>query len=99
MWTSAPVTRWGGASRWSKACSTISAERLAPTPPCGQPSSTITTWLVFATDAWVDPLGRDAVLLGQRRRRLHRHVRHLEDADDRHVGALAPHLRLAEWHQ
>src|ERR1700761_7695261 len=54
MWTSAPVTRWGGASRWSKACSVISAERLAPTPPCGQPSSTITTWLVFATESRIE---------------------------------------------
>src|ERR1044072_7045885 len=51
MWTSAPVTRCTGASRWSKACSVISVARLAPTPPCGQPSSTITARLVLRTDS------------------------------------------------
>src|SRR5439155_23674940 len=48
--TSAPVTRCTGASRWSNACSWISAARLAPTPPWGQPSSTTTQRFVLRTD-------------------------------------------------
>ena len=45
------MTRATGASRSSNACSWISAARLAPTPPCGQPSSTITARLVLLTDS------------------------------------------------
>src|SRR5262249_43336315 len=50
MWTSAPVTRSTGASRWSNACPWMRAARLAPTPPWGHPSSTITARFVFCTD-------------------------------------------------
>src|SRR4029453_18765883 len=41
-----PVTRPTGASRKSNACSCTSAAMFAPTPPCGQPSSTMTQRLV-----------------------------------------------------
>mmetsp|Transcript_17914 Transcript_17914/g.31662 ORF Transcript_17914/g.31662 Transcript_17914/m.31662 type:complete len:211 (+) Transcript_17914:326-958(+) len=51
MGTSAPVTRCTGASRRSKASPSIrSAQISAPTPLCGQPSSTVTQRLVLMTD-------------------------------------------------
>src|SRR3982074_3132104 len=50
MGTSAPVTRPTGASSQSNACSCTSAAMLAPTPPCGHPSSTTTQRFVFCTE-------------------------------------------------
>ena len=49
-----------------------------------------------AQRARVDHLGLDAVLVGERLRGLLGHVRHPQDADDRHVVPLAAHRRLAE---
>ena len=86
----------------------MSAARFAPTPPCGQPSSTMTTRFVFSTDLTIvsRSSGRsvrgsitsasiscsDRELLGG----LLRGERHARDADDRHVVALAADRGLAE---
>ena len=106
--TSAPVTRWIGASRSSKACSWMSAARFAPTPPCGQPSSTMTQRFVLRTEARIvsRSSGRSVrgsmtsasmlVLLAERLRRARGGQRHPRDPDDRHVVALAADRGLAE---
>ena len=85
-----------------------SAARFAPTPPCGQPSSTITQRLVLRTDARIvsRSSGRSVrgsmtsasivVLVGEPSRRLLGGERHARDADDRHVVALAADRGLAE---
>src|SRR3712207_7673548 len=53
---------------------------------------------IWSQGAGVDHLGLDPVLLAQGPRRLLGHLRHLEDADDRHVAALAPHCGRSEEH-
>ena len=81
---------------------------FAPTPPCGQPSSTITQRLVLRTDARIvsRSSGRSvrgsmtsastSCSVGQLLGGALRGDRHARDPDDRHVGALAAHGGLAE---
>ena len=102
--TSAPVTRITGASSQSNACSWISAARFAPTPPWGQPSSTIdrAIRLLHRFDdrveverpqrARIDHLRVDLVLGGERLGRLLGGDGHSRDAHDGHI---VPSRRMA----
>ena len=96
MGTSSPVTRVGGASSQSNASAITRATISAPTPDCGQPSSTVTTRSGLlhglndgravhrAQRAQIDHFGIDAELrqfLGRLQRIGHAHGKR----DDGHV--------------
>jgi hypothetical protein len=59
MGTSVAQTLCTGASNWSKASLSIQRAAIsAPTPHCGQPSSTVTNLCVFITDFKIPSLSK-----------------------------------------
>ena len=98
--TSLPVTRRTGASRWSKACSIMTAASSAPMPKVGQLSSTETRRLVFLTEAtmvWTSSgrIVRRSITsaaipsLASASAACERPLDHQAEGDDGDVGALA----------